>query len=234
MSEYSGSALNENCAFIDSSGKRKMEANNLKPKTPDIVKSLALLAVKHHIYVADLYQALGLARDNGEAQCGDLSIIYRCTINKEAIFLITKEDKIVIQFRVEERYLHKKDLGFESWMNTDKIQKEITKQDKKVPFITSIQNLRHGMKKITIKAEVVEIQKPQLIRTQFGTTIMLTNAVIADETGKVGLCLWGEHPNTATKGDTIQIKNASVRTYQGEIKLNLGQNGKIEVIQKES
>ncbi len=157
-------------------------------------------------------------------------IEYRGTINKGATFLITKENKIVIQFRIEEKFLHKKDLRFENWLNTDKIRKEITKQNMKTSLLTSIQDLQHGMKKITLKAEVMEIQKPQLIRTRFGTTLMLTNAIIGDETGKVGLCLWGEHPNTTTVGDIIQIKNASVRSYRGEKKLNLGQNGTINII----
>ena len=41
---------------------KKDGSKQFETKNSDIVKSLALLAVKHHIYVADLYQALGLAK----------------------------------------------------------------------------------------------------------------------------------------------------------------------------
>ena len=71
---------------------------------------------------------------------------------------------------------------------------------------------------------------PQIVYTQFGTNVMLTNAMIGDETGKVKLCLWGEQANVAFVGDVIQIKNASVRTYNGERQLNLGQTGTLTVI----
>ncbi len=206
----------------------------LKPKNPAIIKSLALLSVKHQVYLAELYKALGAARENGKSQCDKLSIEYRCTLKKEAIFLITKDSKIVIQFRVDEKLLYRKDLRFESWMNTDKIRREITKQDSAVPLSTLIQDLRHGMKRVNIEAEVLKTQKPQLIRTQFGTSIMLTNAMVGDETGKVKLCLWGEQANAAVVGDVVQIKNASVRTYNGERQLNLGQTGTLTVLRNNS
>ena len=87
------------------------------------------------------------------------------------------------------------------------------------------------MKKVSLEAEILETQKPQLIRTQYGNCVMLTNAVISDETGKVKLCIWGEQPNSAVVGDIVQIKNASVRTFKGERHLSLGKTGTISVLQ---
>jgi len=46
------------------------------------------------------------------------------------------------------------------------------------------------MKKVDLRAEVLEIEKPQLIHTQYGKSVMLTNVWIGDETGKATLCLW--------------------------------------------
>jgi hypothetical protein len=202
----------------------------LKPKTPPILKSLALLSVKQQVYISDLYQALGLAKENGKTQCNKLAIEYRGAVKKENIFLITKDGKIVSQFRIDEELLCMKDFQFERWMNSDKVRKEIAKQDRPTPLSKLVQDLRHGMKKINIEAEVIDIQKPQLVRTQFGTSIMLISALIEDETGKVKLCLWGAQQNVPVAGDIVQIKNASVRTYNGEIVLNLGHNGSLTVI----
>jgi replication factor A1 len=63
---------------------------------------------------------------------------------------------------------------------------------------------------------------------------MVTNAWIADETGKIKLCLWNEQANSIATGDTIQIKNASVSTFKGERQLGLGKKGTISVLQSQA
>jgi hypothetical protein len=206
----------------------------LNHKNPAIIKYLALLSVKQDVYLAELYEALGAAKENGEAHCEQLFIEYRGSIKGEAIFLITKDKTVVVQFRVEESLLYRSDMHFENWLNTDKIRRQMAKQNPSAPFSTLIQNLRHGMKKVNIEAEVLEAQKPQLIRTQYGNNIMLINTWIGDDTGKVKLCLWGEQINSAVVGDFIQIKNASVRTYKGERQLNLGRRGTLSVLQSKT
>jgi replication factor A1 len=93
-----------------------------------------------------------------------------------------------------------------------------------------VQDLRHGMKKVNVEAEVLETPKPSLVRTQYGSRAMVTNAWIGDETGKVKLCLWNEQAKCITLGDTIQIKNASVTAFKGERQLCLGKTGTITVL----
>jgi replication factor A1 len=86
------------------------------------------------------------------------------------------------------------------------------------------------MKKVNLEAEVLEIQKPQLIHTRYGNSIVLTNVWIADETGKVKLCLWGEQANSPSVGDMVQINHASVRTFRGERLLTLGKLGSLSIL----
>ena len=203
----------------------------LRRKNPDIIEQLAFLSVKYEVYLEDLYQALGLAKEKGNATCEKLSIEYRGTIKNKAIFLIKKDDKIVVQFRVDENLLDRKDLHFESWLNTEKVRKQIAKQNPSLPCLVFIKDLHDGMKKVNLEAEVLEIEKPQIVYTQFGTNVMLTNAMIGDETGKIKLSLWGEQAIIPVEGDIIQITNASIRTYNGQIQLNLGQTGTLTVIQ---
>jgi len=90
------------------------------------------------------------------------------------------------------------------------------------------------MKKINVEAKVLENPKPSPVYTRFGNSAMVTNAWIADESGKVKLCLWNDQGNSFTKGDTIQIKNASVSTFRGERQLCLGRTGTISVLQKQT
>ena len=161
----------------------------------------------------------------------DLTIQYRGSIDNEAIFLIKKHNKVIVQFRVDEEVLLTKDNHFETWMNTDKIRKQLTKQNCGPNISTMVQDLRHGMKKVNVEAEVLETPKPSVVYTRYGNTAMVTNAWIADETGKVKLCLWNEQASYINIGDTIQIKNASVTAFKGERQLCLGKNGTISVLQ---
>ena len=93
-----------------------------------------------------------------------------------------------------------------------------------------IQDLRHGMKKVNVEAEVLETPKPSLVHTRYGNSAMVTNAWIADETGKIKLCLWNEQANYITMGDIMQIKNASVTAFKGERQLCLGKTGTVTVL----
>lgn len=198
-------------------------------KNPSIIEHLAFLSVKHNVFLAELFKALVSARELGDSVCEELVVEYRGTFSDQAVFLITKANKVVVQFRVDEKFLSRKNISFESWMNTDKIRNEIAKR-KPASSSVLIQDLRHGMKKVSVEAEVLEASKPLLVHTQYGNSVLLTNVWLEDETGRIRLCLWGEWAHSVVAGDTIQIKNASVSTFKRERQLRLGKNGTLNVL----
>ena len=202
--------------------------NQRKPTA--IIEYLAFLSVKHNIYLAELFQALVAAREQEKTVCQKLTILYRGNTKSQAIFLITKDGSVVAQFRVDEEFLTRKNICFESWMDTDKIRRQINRQNITPRNFTMVQDLRHGMKKVNLEAEVLETTTPSLVHTQYGNSATVTNAQIADQTGKVKLCLWNKQASSVTVGDTIQIKNASVSTYKGERQLHLGKTGTLSVV----
>ena len=203
----------------------------MNQKKPTILEHLAFLSVKHGIYLAELYQAMVAAREKGTIKCQNLTVEYRCSLKGEAVFLITKDNKVVVQFRVAEELLLRKDICFENWMDTDKVRKQMNRQNISPKLSVMVQDLRHGMKKINIEAKVLEIPMPSTVQTRYGNSAKVTNAWIADETGKIKLCLWNEQVDLVTVGDTVQIKNASVSTFKGERQLRLGKNGTVGVLQ---
>jgi len=204
---------------------------NLNHKKQTVIEYLAFLSVRHGIYLAELFQAIVSAREQGKTICDDLAIEYRGSIKGEAIFLITKNTSVIAQFRAAEEFLLRKNICFENWMDTDKIRKQVNRQNKKPRLSTLVQDLRHGMRKVNLEAEVLETTTPSLVYTHYGNSATVTNAWIADETGKVKLCLWNEQANSVNVGDTIQIKNATVSTFKGERQLRLGKNGTVSVLQ---
>ena len=203
----------------------------MNQKKPTIIEHLAFLSVKHGVYLAELFHTLVAAREQGTATCDNLTVEYRGSIGKEAIFLVTKDLKVVVQFRIDNELLLRKDIRFESWMNTEKIHKQMIRQNCGPRLSTMVQDLRHGMKMVTVEAEVLETPKPSLVQTRYGNSAMVTNAWIADETGKIKLCLWNEQASYITAGDIIQIKNASVSAFRGERQLRLGKTGTVNVLQ---
>jgi replication factor A1 len=195
------------------------------------MEHLAFLSVKQGIYLAELYEAMVAAREKGKVKCQNLLVEYRCSIKNDAIFLITKDSKVVLQFRVEEELLQKKDICFEHWMDTDKVRKQMNRQSFSPKSSVLVQDLRHGMKKVNLEAKVLEIPTPSTVQTRYGNSAKVTNAWIEDETGRVKLCLWNEQLELFGVGDTVQIKNASVSTFKGERQLRLGKNGTATVLQ---
>ncbi len=206
----------------------------LNQKKPTIIEHLAFISVKYSIHLSELFHALVTAREQGTATCENLAVEYRGRVRKEEIFLITKDSKVIAQFRIAQEILLQKDMRFESWMNTDKIRKQLAKNNCGPNVSTMVQDLRHGMKKVTVEAEVLETPKPSLVHTRYGNSAMVTNAWIADETGKIKLCLWNEQANYITLGDFIQIKNASVTAFKGERQLCLGKTGTVSVLRNQA
>jgi len=202
----------------------------LNQKKLTIIEHLAFISAKYSVSLSELFDALVTARELGKANCENLSVEYRGSIHQEEIFLITKDRKVIVQFRIAKEHLLQKDLHIESWMNTDRIRHQLTKQKYGPNSSTMIQDLRHGMKKVNVEAQVLETPKPSIVNTRFGNKAMVTNAWIADVTGKVKLCLWNEQTNNIRQGDAIQVKNASVTAFKGERQLRLGKMGTITLL----
>lgn len=201
----------------------------LRQKKSTLGEHLALLSVKYCVYPNEVFQALVLAKKNETAKCGNLTVEYRGKMKNETIFLITKDHAVVAQFRVEEDFLLRKDNPFESWMSTEKIKKKLARQNTDSMYI-QIKDLRQGMKHVNLKAQVEEIPKPAQVHTQFGNTVMVVNAMVGDESGKVKLCLWEAQIGQINVGDLIELKNGQVCVFRGEKQLRLGKNGSLTVL----
>ena len=202
----------------------------MKSKKPTLEDQLAFLSAQHGVYPAELFQALIQAKETGKSTAEDLSVEYRGSVNNQAIFLIKKESSVVAQFRVPEETLLKVDVSFDNWMDTRRVRKEIAKQSPQ-PTHQKIEDLRPGMKKVNIVAEVLETSEPSKVHTQFRDSALVSNARIGDKTGKILLCLWDQQISSVARGDCIEIKNAHVAMFKGEKQLRLGKNGVITKLQ---
>jgi hypothetical protein len=203
----------------------------MKPKKPTLEDQLAFISAQHDVYPTELFSALVLSREEGKKTVGDLTIEYRGDVSSQSIFLITKDGKVVAQFRVPRETLTRTDVSFDSSMDTGRVRKEIARQNPS-PSHLKIEKLRVGMKKINVTAEVAEVSEPSKVHTQFRDNAIVSNAVVKDDTGKILLCLWDQQVNSVHIGDFIEVKNAHVAMFKGEKQLRLGKKGAVTVVEK--
>jgi replication factor A1 len=185
---------------------------------------LALLTVKYDVDADKFFDALVSAGKNRKAKCGSLSIECRTKQNRNVIFLITQQSQVVAQFKIPEEFLSKQKNPIKEAKNTYLYNRHPTKKTSETHPL-QIKDLRVGMKKINLKAKVIEISKPKYVVTKFGNHASVANATISDTTGKIKLCLWNDQINTITTGDTIQIENARISAYRNERQMRIGKNG---------
>ena len=95
-----------------------------------------------------------------------------------------------------------------------------------------IGNLKAGMRRLNIKAKVLEVSPPIQIVTRFGNYANMVNVLIADETGVIKLSHLGSQIPTVSVHDAVQIENAHVVWFRGERQLRIGKHGKISVVQR--
>ncbi len=193
---------------------------------------LAFLSVKYEVDPDQFFQALISAWQNRKSKCEELLITCRKKLRDRVMFLLTKGDKVVAQFPIQRNLLLKEDNPIVRARKTDSIQRYSARRADRRPDSLHIKDLRTGMKQINLKAKVLEIPKPKQVCTRFGNYAAVTNALIADETGNMKLCLWNEQINTVSEGDIIQIKNARTSMFRGEQQLRIGRNGKLNILEE--
>lgn len=95
---------------------------------------------------------------------------------------------------------------------------------------SKIGDLKAGMKKVSLKVEVLEIPKSRLVYTRYGTTACVSNTLIRDETGSMKMSLWNHQISMVRKGDVVDVRNGEVAWFSGERQLRLGRSGSLSVI----
>jgi len=193
-----------------------------------ITEYLYFLALKYKVDCDDLFKGLVHARENHEVSCGKLQIQCRHKARDHDVFLITSGYRVVAQFFVPKYFLDQPN-RLEELKFVHLFRKVSKVETPEVP--KHIRDLRCGMKRINIRARVLNVPKATLVFTRFGEYARVSNALIADETGAIKLCLWNEKINVVSVDSVIQIENASVSKFRGENQLRLGKNGRLSVIE---
>jgi replication factor A1 len=194
---------------------------------------LALLSAKYDVDPDKLFCALILAEESGKSTCGDLSIHRRSETRDKVVILILKSSAAVAQLSILKEFLLEKGHPIRDFMKTENIRRYLAKKAKQSSFL-AIKDLQDRMTQIHLKAKVLEISKPNLVYTRYGNCASVANALIADDTGTIKLCLWNEQIHCISVGDTIQIENARTSRFKGQRQLNIGRKGLLSSVEEPS
>ena len=94
----------------------------------------------------------------------------------------------------------------------------------------NIKDLRNGMKRVTVEANVVEKGETREVRSRYkDETYNVADAVVADETGSIKLTLWNEQIDQVEVGNKIKTENGYITSFKGEIQLNVGKFGTMTI-----
>ncbi|MCD6088575.1 DNA-binding protein [Candidatus Bathyarchaeota archaeon] len=94
-----------------------------------------------------------------------------------------------------------------------------------------IGDLRQGMRRVDVEAKVLEISEPREVQSRYtGQRFKVAEAIITDGTGTIKLVLWNEQIDQVNPDDIVRIENGYVKTFRGEIQLNVGRYGKLTVL----
>jgi len=201
-------------------------------KDQRILESLAWIAILHRVDSNEFFDRVVEAWNHGGSECGQLTVECRKRMRNSAIFLFTKGPKhareVLAQFPISTVILR----GENQLERYTKTILARTPSVKNFGSVTSkIGDLKVGMKKVSLKAEVLEIPKSKVIYTRYGTTACLSNTLIRDETGSMKMSLWNHQISMVHEGDVIDVKNGEVAWYSGERQLRLGRRGSLSVIE---
>jgi hypothetical protein len=189
---------------------------------------LCVLSSKYKVDIDSLFNGLVRARENQEFNCGKLLIQCRQKSKDHDVFLIKNGYQVVAQFFIPKYFLDQpnriKELKIAHLFRK-------TSKNKMGESPKHIADLKYGMKRINLKARVVDVPKAIFVYTRFGEYARVSNAVIADETGTIKLCLWNERIKEVPIDSFVQIENASVTKFRGEKQIKLGKYGKLIVIE---
>jgi replication factor A1 len=208
----------------DSTRTHKKESGKILKNRVSAGEYLAFLSVKYEVDPDVLFSALVSAGEKRKSECGNLSIEHRGETQDKVVFLISKDSKVVAQFPILKEFLLERDNPVRRFMKTDMVRRHLVKKNRTTHSLP-IRDLRTGMSQISLRAKVLEIPASRLVFTRFGNYASVANALIADETGTIRLCLWNEQIGSISIGDTIQLENARASMYRGERQLNIGKNG---------
>jgi ssDNA-binding replication factor A large subunit len=95
-----------------------------------------------------------------------------------------------------------------------------------------IRDLRDGMRRVDAEGEIMEISDPRTVNLRTGGEAKVADCTLKDSTGSIKLSLWDDQIDAVRQGAKVRVTNGYTNSFRGEVRLNVGRYGKLEVLEK--
>lgn len=98
------------------------------------------------------------------------------------------------------------------------------------PVDVKVGELTPASRAVNVKAKVISKTEVRNIAAgRDGAPHRVSDALVGDETGCVYLTLWDDNIEKVNEGNTITIGNGYVTLFRGNMRLNIGKYGTLEI-----
>jgi replication factor A1 len=94
----------------------------------------------------------------------------------------------------------------------------------------NVKDLRDGMRRVDAEGEIVEMQEPRTVNLRTGGEARVADCMLKDESGQIKLSLWDDQIDMVKQGSKVRVTNGYTNSFRGELRLNVGKYGKLEVL----
>ena len=108
---------------------------------------------------------------------------------------------------------------YSDYLKVDERRRDLGKST--APSHSEIGKLRYGQEGLSFKAHVVRKSEVRAVTTRDGTPLLVCSVTLSDGTGQIPLAVWNSQIGSISEGDLVQVQNARVRSFRGEIQLAL-------------
>lgn len=101
------------------------------------------------------------------------------------------------------------------------------------PVDAKVSELTPTSRAVNVIAKAVSKSEVRNIATgRDGAPHRVCDALVGDETGCIYLTLWDDNIEKVNEGDTVSVKNGYVNLFRGNMRLNVGRYGTLEIAEQ--
>ena len=182
---------------------------------------LLQITKKHNLKPNLLRASILVARNRGNSRCGKVSIQTRRHGAASSTYMFSVEGKWLAQADIPNdsvEMLRNPPERFSRYI--DAIQeREANKLDAKGE--RSVRDMRLGLKSVSFKAVVVKKSEVRAVTSRDGVPLLVCSVTLSDGTGEIPLSIWNNQIATISEGDRVEVHDARVRSFRGQIQLSL-------------
>ncbi len=94
-----------------------------------------------------------------------------------------------------------------------------------------VRDLRDGMRRVDAEGEITEISDPRTVNLRTGGEARVADTMLKDDTGTIKLSLWDDQIDMVKQGSKVRVTNGYTNSFRGELRLNVGKYGRLEVLE---